>query len=131
VVFDFPELKQKCEAIQAKPSKVHRNPVILAQEWQNALGNGDYSSPADIARQLSISRARVTQVLRLLKLTPTVLKMVADLGDPLPSPILTERRLRPIVDLPAVEQVERVKTITAKWRSHCKDTLHMVAPSKK
>jgi len=85
-------------------SKQHRNPISLAQEWQEAITNGKYSCPADLARHLGISRARATQVLRLLKLCPEVLDLVASLGDPLPSPVITERSLRPLVDLPPEEQ---------------------------
>ncbi|MGQ9494542.1 MAG: hypothetical protein ACUVR2_12435 [Anaerolineae bacterium] len=57
----------------------------------------DCSCPADLARKLGVSPARVTQVLRLLNLAPEVLKAIAALGDPLPSPIVTVRRLLPIV----------------------------------
>ena len=53
----------------------------------------------------------VTQMLRLLNLAPEVLKVIAALGDPLPSPIVTERRLRPIVNLPAEEQKQKSKTL--------------------
>jgi len=56
-------------------------------------------------------RARVTQVLRLLKLSLEVLKAITALGDSLPSPIVTERRLRPIVNLPEEEQKRRVNII--------------------
>ncbi|MCG6534892.1 MAG: hypothetical protein L7F78_09415 [Syntrophales bacterium LBB04] len=96
-----------------KLSRLSRNPIYLAQEWQKALITGYYSSPADLARKLGVSRARVTQVLWLLNLTPEVLKTIAALGDPLSSPIVTERRLRPIVNLPPEEQIRRVVAILA------------------
>ena len=75
------------------------------------LENGLFLSPADLARKLGISRSRVTQVLRLLDLTPEVLEAILDLGDPLSSPIITERRLRPIIHLSARSQKERVESI--------------------
>lgn len=53
----------------------------------------------------------VSPRLRLLKLAPEVLKAIAALGDPLPSPIVTERRLQPIVNLPAKEESRRVEPI--------------------
>jgi len=68
------------------------------------LAEGTYTSPADLSRRIGVSRARVTQILRLLKLCPEALGVVATLGDPLPSPIVTERCLRPIVELPVEEQ---------------------------
>jgi hypothetical protein len=112
-VFEFPVVKKKPKAIGYKPSRLYRNPIILAQGWQKALENGDCSSPADLAGKLGVSRARVTQVLRLLNLAPEVLKAVAALGDPLSSPVVTERRLRSIVNLPPEEQRRRVDEILA------------------
>ena len=110
-MFEFHAIKSQPKSTNHKVSRLLRNPVYLAQEWQNALGNGDCSSPADLASKLGVSRARITQVLRILSLTPEVLKAIADLGDPLPSPTVTERRLRPVVNLPPEEQRWRVKAI--------------------
>jgi hypothetical protein len=110
-VFEFPAVKKKPTSAGHKPSRLYRNPVYLAQEWQKALENGDYSSPADLARKLGVSYARVNQVVRLFNLAPEVLKAIAALGDPLPRPIVTERRLRSIVNLPPEEQRQRVAAI--------------------
>lgn len=75
---------------------------------------GDCSSPADLARKLGVSRARVAQVMQVLRLDPEVLKAIVTLGDPLPTPLLTERRLRPLV--PPEEQRRRVEAILAVLR---------------
>ena len=85
-------------------SSPYRNPIYLAQEWNDALTTGAYPSQAQLAQRLGLSRARVSQVLSLLRLSPEVLKAVAGLGDPLPGPIVTERALRPLVKLPSEEQ---------------------------
>ena len=110
-MFEFHAIKKEPKPTGHKGPRLYRNPIILAQRWQKAIENGDCSSPADLARNLGVSRPRVTQVLRLLSLTPEVLKVIAILGDPLPSAIVTERRLRPIVNLPSEEQRLRVETI--------------------
>ena len=89
---------------KTKPSRRYRNPLILAHEWQKALEDGDYASPAALARKLGFSRARVTQVLHLLSLTPEVQQQLMALGDPLSSPLITERKLRPVVYLSPEEQ---------------------------
>ena len=68
------------------------------------MEKGEYKSQADLARKKGISRARVTQILNLLKLDPEVQEMVVGLGDPLKSGSVTERKLRAIVELPAEEQ---------------------------
>ena len=68
-------------------------------------------SQADLARRLGVSRARVTQLFRLLDLNPQVLNAIIDLGDPLPKPIVTERKLRSLVTLPESEQLRSVKAL--------------------
>jgi hypothetical protein len=88
------ELPQEQKRTQTKPVRCYRNPVIVAQEWQGILDHENYT-PADLARKFRVSRARVTQYLRLLRLTSDVLRLIGALGDPLPKPIITERMLRP------------------------------------
>jgi hypothetical protein len=67
----------------------------------------------DLARKLGVSRARVSQVLRLLQLSPEVLETIVACGDPLYARIVTERRLRSIIGLPAEVQRQKVQTIFA------------------
>ncbi|MBI4311117.1 MAG: hypothetical protein HY681_04975 [Chloroflexi bacterium] len=43
-----------------------RNPLALAEEWQQLLDTGQVGSRAALARKLGVSRAHVTQTLRLL-----------------------------------------------------------------
>ncbi|MCL4466968.1 MAG: hypothetical protein M1401_04230 [Chloroflexi bacterium] len=87
-----------------QPSRQYRNPIVLAQEWQRVLDNGECASRADLARKLGFSRARVTQVLGLLDLAPEVVEALAALGDPTSTPIVTERSLRRLLKLSAEEQ---------------------------
>jgi hypothetical protein len=116
VTFRLPAIEQKSTTKASKPVRLYRNPVTLAREWQKKLAGGECSSPAVLARRLGLSRARVTQVLQLLKLTPMVLAFVTDLGDPLPSPIVTERRLRSLANLTVEEQCRRIDMILANKR---------------
>ena len=88
----------------------YRNPMYLAREWQKALDEGNYPSYAALARHLKLSRARVTQILNLLKLSPEVINMVVSLGDPLKSTCVSERRLRPLLRLNAEKQAKHIKT---------------------
>ena len=117
MVFELPSVKKRCKPLKPKPSRLYRNPIALAQEWQRALANGDYSSPADLSRKLGVSRARVTQVLQVLRIVPEVRKALAALGDPLASPIVTERRLRSVVNLPPEEQGRRIDAILRNSRT--------------
>lgn len=78
------------------------------------LSVGECASRADLARKLGMTRARVTQVLGLLELTPEIVDALAALGDPLPKPIVTERGLRSLLDLPATEQKRVLQAIACK-----------------
>ncbi len=70
-----------------------------------------YASFAALARQLGVSRARVTQVLRLLQLDPEVIETIATLGDPWDRRIVSERYLRAVLLLPGGEQRKKVQVL--------------------
>ncbi len=95
-----------------RSAKQHRNPIVLAQERQRALDDGECPSRAALARQLGVARARVTQVLGLLDLAPEVVHAVAALGAPLPRPVISERMLRASLTLPAEE---RKRALAGVW----------------
>lgn len=82
----------------------YRNPIYLAREWQTALDHGEHASPAALARHLRVSRARVTQILNLMKLSPEVINLLDLLGDPSGGHGISERRLRPQLALSAQQQ---------------------------
>jgi ParB-like chromosome segregation protein Spo0J len=105
-------------ASQYHPAKCYRNPVIVAQDWQQRLDDGAGFSRADLARQLGVSRARVTQVLGLLELAPEEVTVIAALGDPLPQPIVSERLLRPLRKLNPAEQ-QRMLAVMVPVRQEC------------
>ncbi len=105
-------IHQRQERI-VNPRKNHRNPIALAREWRSIMDDAGLSR-SGISRQLGVSRARVTQVLRLLELAPVVLASVEGFGDPMSSPRKGERTLRPLVGLPTKEQAERLNSIIAR-----------------
>ena len=51
-------------------------------------------SKADLARKLGISRARVTQMLNLLKLPEKLIREVEEMGDHWDRKLVSERQLR-------------------------------------
>ncbi len=87
----------------SRPAKRHRNPILLAREWQRRLIEEGLSR-ADLAHELGVSRVRVTQVLHLLNLDAEVVDAVAELGDQLHESSVSERSLRPLLRLPVGEQ---------------------------
>jgi len=58
------------------------------------IDNGQVKNQADLARKLSISRARVTQVLNLLKLNKDIIRQIEQIGDPMDKKVISERELR-------------------------------------
>ncbi len=102
---------------KTKPARTYRNPIFLAREWRKTLESGEYASQTALARKLGVSRVRVTQVLNLLLLAPEALEKIAGLGDPLTSSIVTERKLRPIVNLCKTEQKRRIERLLGRYSS--------------
>ncbi|WP_018289981.1 hypothetical protein [Verrucomicrobium sp. 3C] len=88
-----------------KPPKAPRTPRVVellrkAIEWQALLESGEEANQAAIARREGITRARVTQVMGLLRLAPEIQEHVLSLPDMARRPAITERALRPIAQIP-------------------------------
>ena len=62
-------------------------------EWRKRMKNRGFSQ-ADLAGELGVSRARVTQVMNVLKLLKVRLDDLRTLGDPMVGKRITERMLR-------------------------------------
>jgi len=116
IVFRLQPAVRHSTTFRRTPRKVYRNPVILAQEWRRALESGEVCSRAELARTLGLSRARITQVLGLLRLSPKVLREIKALGDPLDYLIMTERQLRPVVRCAFRDQERLIKELLSKTR---------------
>jgi len=93
---------------------MYRNPVLLAREWQKSLNERTHASRADLARSKGISRARVTQLLNLLRLSPRAQSMVSELGDPLAFGTVAERWLRPLIACSEDEQMVLLRKVLEK-----------------
>ena len=76
-----------------------KSAIERAFEFRRLLDGGAVNSQAEIARRFGISRARVTQLLNLLKLPVDVLSLLAESGDSRWS----ERQLRGTLALPSQE----------------------------
>jgi hypothetical protein len=77
------------------------------------IDGGEVGSRAALARHLGVSRARVTQVLQLLTLSPSVIDAIVQLGDPLSEPVVSERALRQLVSMDHPRQVQWLARGTA------------------
>jgi ParB-like chromosome segregation protein Spo0J len=76
-----------------QPKKTFRNPIIQAREMHLEIEFHNLTK-AQLARKLGISRARVTQILNLLKLPEELIREVEEMGDYWERRLVTERMLR-------------------------------------
>jgi hypothetical protein len=61
----------------------YRNPIYLAKEWRKALDNGLFASLSELTCHLKVARARVTQIMNLVKLSPNVMDIISSMGAPI------------------------------------------------
>lgn len=64
------------------------------------IESGEVKNESDLARKLGISRVRVNQIIRLLKLDKEIIETVEEIGDPMASRVITERFLRSYIKNP-------------------------------
>ena len=77
--------------------------VSMAFEFQLLLSSGEVRNQADIAYLFNLSRARVTQILAILKLPPLIVDYLASLSYE-EQARYNERELRKIRSLPTEEE---------------------------
>lgn len=101
------------EAADTEPTPPHReaavpfvNPMKQAFILKQLLEQGTCATQADVARHLGMSRARVTQILNLLKLTPEIRDTLLTLSDEQLC-LISERRLRPIARIMSPTKQEK------------------------
>jgi hypothetical protein len=87
--------KPSSQLKKKKPPGPH--PLHIAKKFQNQLETGSVNK-ADLARMHGMSRARVTQIMNLLKLSPEIREEILNLPDK-EQRFFTERKLRKIAGL--------------------------------
>ena len=107
-VFDYIFESDRRRLGRIKPARTYRNPIFLAREWAEAMEGGKFRSQRAFARAIGLSHARVSQVLGLLRLFSGAQQDLEALGDPLYSRKVTERKLRPIINLQEEKQALRL-----------------------
>jgi len=75
-----------------------RHPIQTALEWRQMLAADTTLTMATIARNIGLSRARVTQIMNLLDLPEPIISFVAGLQKPAQIRIVSERKLRAILE---------------------------------
>ena len=87
-----------------KPPRAPRTPRVVellrkAIAWQTLLESGEVTNQAAIAAREGITRARVTQVMGMLRVSPEIQQHILSMPDMARLPVITERALRPIAQL--------------------------------
>ena len=62
-----------------RQEKSYRNPVILAMEMKELMERENISR-AELSRRMKLSRARITQIINVLKLSPEAIEMIKEMG---------------------------------------------------
>ena len=95
--FDHAFRAKRCHCGRIKPARTYRNPLVLARDGDTMLRSGEYASQTELAWKIGVSRVRINQFLRLLKMPLEIQQSVIGMGDPLPSRKITERKLRALL----------------------------------
>jgi hypothetical protein len=83
-----------------------------ARDFARRLAEGEVESAAELARDEGLTRARVSQLMRLLRLAPAIQAEIDDVASE--RPMLKEKVLRKLPSLPSPEaQVERFAELVA------------------
>jgi len=90
-MFDF---NNETKPIAAKQTKTYSNPIVTAKIYSEMIKSGAVASEAALARKLGISRARVNQIMMLLKLDVEIIRIVEGFGNPMTARFISERMLR-------------------------------------
>ena len=88
------------------------HPIERARAIKRRLDEG--ASRAEIARELRVSEARVSQILSLLRLDPAVLDYLTTHDTPEHRRVLSDRRLRSLVGLAPTKQRSRLNHLLAR-----------------
>jgi len=75
------------------------------------IESGEVKNQSDLAKLKGISRARVTQILKILKLDSFLIQGLERLGDPLKARIITERMLRLYTNKSIKKQIELLNVL--------------------
>ena len=104
----FPEALVADSTVEKVLPKPPVHPLKQALEWQAMLAANPSLNRADIARINGISRARVSQVMKLLDLDSTILEFVKDLSEPREMRFFSDRRLRAVAEQPSRDRQREI-----------------------
>ena len=88
------------ERIPDEPERVYTSPLQEARRYVRILKNDPaVTTRADLAREMGVSRARVTQITNLLRLDSEIQERLLGLEDQRAIRFFSEHRLRPLIQI--------------------------------
>ncbi len=86
--------------------------MIKALAYQQLLDSGEVKNRAELAHREGVTRPRITQIMKLLRLAPEIQEAILALPAGTPERLVTERKLRQLVDLEPVDQLAAFDAIS-------------------
>ena len=101
------------------PERVYTSPILEARRYAAILERDPFvKTQADLARELSVSRVRITQVMSLLRLAPEIQEQLLRLTDQRAIHFFSENRLRPLTQIKdSARQLSEFKNLLAQLSS--------------
>ena len=91
-----------------RPERMFTSPLQEARRYERMLeSNPSMKTRADLAREMGVSRARLTQIMNLLRLDYAVQEQLLGLEDQRIVRFFSERRLRPLIQIEDPKQQVR------------------------
>ena len=82
------------------PERVYTSPLLEARRYAKILRSDPFvKTQADLAREMGVSRVRITQIMSLLRLAPEIQDQLLRLTDQHAIRFFSENRLRPLTQI--------------------------------
>ena len=82
------------------PERVYTSPILEARRYASLLQRDPFvKTQADLAREMGVSRVRITQTMSLLRLAPEIQEQLLRLEDQQAIRFFSENRLRPLTQI--------------------------------
>ena len=97
------------------PERIYTSPLLETRRYANILQSDPFvKTQADLAREMGVSRVRITQVLSLLRLAPEIQEQLLRLTDQRAIRFFSENRLRPLTQIDdSARQLEAFQKLLA------------------
>ena len=101
------------------PERVYISPLLEARRYAAILERDPFvKTQADLAREMGVSRVRITQVMSLLRLAPEIQDQLLRLADQRAIRFFSENRLRPLTQIEdSARQLAEFKNLLAQLSS--------------